>query len=99
MATELSSHVPVSDNTLHAIQEWLTWITEEELHQSVQQQIEHPTQEYHRYLERIYAMRSLHHGDDSQAKEGTIIAPPTETVPNPSCLPLKNETKEFTDSE
>ena len=50
MATELSSLVPVSDNTLHAIQEWLTWITEEELHQSVQQQIEHPTQEYHRYL-------------------------------------------------
>ena len=44
-------------------------------------------------------MRSLHHGDDSQAKEGTIIAPPIETVPNPSCLPLKNETEEFTDSE
>ena len=54
MATELSSLVPESDNTLHAIQEWLTWITEEELHQSVQQQIEHSTHEYHRYLERTY---------------------------------------------
>ena len=98
-ATELFSHVPVSEDTLHAIQEWLTWITEEELHQPVQQQIEHPTQEYHRYLESTYAMRSLHHDEDSQVKEGMIIDLQTETVPNPSCLPLKNETKEFTDSD
>ena len=92
-------HRAVSDDTLHAIQEWLTWITEEELHQSVQQQIEHLTQEYHRYLESTYAMRSLHNCEESQVKEGMIIDLQTETAPNPACLPLKDETKEFTDSE
>jgi hypothetical protein len=57
------------------------------------------TQEYHRYLESTYAMRSLHHCEESQVKDGMIIDLQTETAPNPSCLPLKDETKEFTDLE
>jgi hypothetical protein len=44
-------------------------------------------------------MRSLHHCADSQVKEGMIIDLQTETAPNPSFLPLKDETKAFTDSE
>jgi hypothetical protein len=43
LSTESFYNAPVPDATLHAILQWLTWITEEELHHSVQQQIEHPT--------------------------------------------------------
>ena len=44
-------------------------------------------------------MRYLHHGENSQVKEGMIIDLQTATVLNPSGLPLRTETKEFTDSD
>jgi hypothetical protein len=77
MTTELSSHVPVSDAKLQAIVQWLTWITEGKLYQSVQQKIEHPTQEYHRYLETTYALRFLHRCKDNQVTEDMMIDPQT----------------------
>jgi hypothetical protein len=87
-----------AEDAHRALLPWLTWITEKELHQSVQQQIEHSTQEYHRYLETTYALRSLHHCEDNQVTEGTMIDPQTETATSPSFSPLKDEINEFTDS-
>jgi hypothetical protein len=53
--------------------QWLTWITEEELHQTVQQEIEQSTQEYHRYLEITYGLRSLHHCMDNPVEERMMM--------------------------
>ena len=97
LSTEFPYNVPVPDDTLHAILQWLTWIAEEERHQSVQQQLEHPTKEYHRYLETTYDLLFRHHGTDNQVvEERTMLAPHTDAATNPSSLSSNNEANELT---
>jgi hypothetical protein len=97
LSTEFPYNVPVPDDTLHAILQWLTWITEEERHQSVQQQLEHPMKEYHRYLETTYDLLFRHHGTDNQVvEERTMLAPHTDAATNPSSLSSNNEANELT---
>ena len=100
LITEFPYNVPVPNATLHAILQWLTWITEEELHQSVQQQIEHPTKEYHRYLETTYGLLFQHHGMDNQVvEERTMLDPHTDAATNLSSLSSNNEANELTTPE
>ena len=41
----------ITDTTVQAIIRWLSWVTEQELHQAVGQQLEHPNEQYHLHLE------------------------------------------------
>ena len=40
--------------TVKAVTQWLTWITEVEMHQTLRQQLEHPNEQYHLHLEATY---------------------------------------------
>ena len=53
-----------------AVIQWLTWITEVEMHQPQWQQLEHPNAHYHRHLEATYIAQFQQHQEEEAAAEG-----------------------------
>ena len=52
------------ENTVKAVIQWFTWITEVEMHQTLRQQLEHPNQQYHSHLADTYtAQLQRNHGE------------------------------------
>jgi hypothetical protein len=56
--------------TVTAITQWLTWITEMEIHQTVRQQLEHPNAQYHLHLEATYTAQLQQHQAEEAAADG-----------------------------
>ena len=51
-------------DTVKAVIQWFTWITEVEMHQTLRQQLEHPNQQYHSHLADTYtAQLQRNHGE------------------------------------
>ena len=55
---------------MKAVTQWLTWITEEEMHQTLRQQLEHPNAQYHLHLEATYTAQIQQHQDEKSAADG-----------------------------
>jgi hypothetical protein len=53
--------------------QWLTWITDVEMHRTLRQQLEHPNEQYHFHLEATYIAQLQHHQDEESAADGDMI--------------------------
>ena len=56
--------------TVAVVTQWLTWITEEEKHQPLWQQLEHPNEQYNLHLEATYIAQLTQYHEEEAAAEG-----------------------------
>ena len=59
-----------TETTVKAVTQWLTWITDVEMHQTLRQQLEHPNEQYHLHLEATYTAQLQHHQAEESAADG-----------------------------
>ena len=71
------SRAAATVTTVKAVTQWLTWITEVEMHQTLWQQLEHPNEQYHLHLEATYAAQ-LQHNQDEGSEAGYDMIPATD---------------------
>ena len=63
------------ENTVKAVTQWLTWITEVEMHQALRQQLEHPNKQYHLHLADTYTAQLQHnHGEVTEVDRDMLPA-------------------------
>ena len=67
------SRAAATVTTVKAVTQWLTWITEMEMHQTLRQQLDHPNEQYRLHLEATYTEQLKHHQDEESAADGGII--------------------------
>ena len=67
------SRAAAPEITVKTVTQWLTWITEVEMHQTLRQQLEHPNEQYHLHLEATYTAQLPHHQDEESAANGDMI--------------------------
>ena len=59
-----------TDTTVTVVTQWLTWITEMEMHQTLRQQLEHPNAQYHLHLEATYTAQLQQHHAEKVVPDG-----------------------------
>ena len=59
--------------TVKAVTQWLTWITAEEMHQTLRQQLEHANEQYYLHLDATYTAQHQHHQDEESAADSDMI--------------------------
>jgi hypothetical protein len=86
------AHMADSDeNTVQEILKWLHWNTQRELHQTVRQQLEHPNEQYHLYLESTY--KALTQSNPlGEPVESLDTLPATESPTQPPTLCTAEDT-------
>ena len=82
----------ITDTTVQAIIRWLSWVTEQELHQAVGKQLEHPNEQYHLHLESTYkALTQPNTPEESAASLDALPASESPMQP-PTLRPAEDTT-------
>jgi hypothetical protein len=81
------AHMAESDeNTVQEILKWLHWITQRELYQTIRQQLEHPNEQYHLYLDFTYkALTQSNLSEEPVESLNALLAPELPTQPPMPC--------------